>query len=458
MKRLLLCAFCATVILGGRSYGEFPAPSLQWKGFASLREGEVVKGEQETIVLNSFKIDPNNVWIQEMDAGLSLESKFNNIATGTIGVGVAVCNDNTAAKADLGQTRRQNNYFYLSQADLLFHIRDGENTKLELDLGCFPYKYNSSVRNLGEYLFRSGTYPQYLITEIDFPMARLTGLRFGGSFWKKTLNFDILLTTNTEWTAIGDASLSALISYKPSPVIELGIGGSCNDVISAKLNNTTPLDSATQYHALIPGTKDSATYNYTFAGQKIMARFTLDPRQWFPMVHIFGNEDLKLYAEWAWLGVVDYPASVGGYWQKFNNGTDSIFHPYTRYDNPLQRMPIMVGFNFPAFKLLDVLSLEVEYFGNPYVNSTNSIRFDNEPVPLSSQANEQVAQYMNMHGDDIKWSVYAKRTFLNSFYVMGQAANDHIRWYRYNYTQMDGKEVCRSLKDWYFTFKFGYNF
>jgi hypothetical protein len=444
MRNLSLFAVATTVILAGLSYGETPAPSLQWKGFASLREGQVVKGEQETVVKNSDLINPNNVWIQELDVGLGLESKFKGIpATGNIGIEIAVCNDNTAAQEDLGQTRRLNFYPYLSRADLLFNILDGENTKLEIDAGYFPYKYNSSVRNLGEYLFRSGTYPQYLITEIDFPMARLLGLRFGGSL-RNVFNFDVLLTTNTEWTAIGDINLSALVSYKPSPLIEIGAGGCWNSMISVNLDKTTPLDSGSQYFALIPGTSDTAIYNYTFAGQKVMGRLTLDLKQLFGGADIFGTEDFKLYSEGAILGVINYPVSRDG---------------NTRYDNILQRIPIMAGFNLPVFKLLDVLSLEVEYFSNPYVNSTNSIRFDNVPVPLSGFKEEtQNPKYKNLHDDDLKWSVYAKRTFFGNMFIMGQAASDHIRWYRYNYTNMDGKEALRKLSDWYFTFKFGYSF
>jgi hypothetical protein len=442
MRNLSLIALVATVILGGQSYGEIAAPSLKWKGFASLREGQVVKGEQETVVKGADIIRPDHVWIQEMDIGLTLESKFKDFATGNIGVEIAVCNDNTAAPEDLGQTRRLNRDLYLSRADLLFNVLDRDDAHLEIDAGYFPYKYNSSVRNLGEYLFRSGTYPQYLITDIDFPLARLMGLRFGGNLWK-TFNFDVLLTTNIEWVALGDFNLSALISYKPSPLIEIGAGGCWNSIISVDLDKTTPLKEGTRYLARVPGTNDTAIYNYTYAGQKVMGRLTLDLKQIFGNSDVFGKEDMKLYSEGAILGLINYPVSMDG---------------FTRYDNILQRIPIMAGFNLPVFNLLDVLSVEVEYFTNPYVNSTNSIRFDNEPVPLSGFKNEKSSKYMNLHDDDLKWSVYAKRTFAGNFYIMGQAASDHIRWYRYNYTNMDGQEALRKISDWYYTFKFGYSF
>lgn len=498
-------AFIATVISVGQSYGEIEAPGLKLGGFASLREGQIVKGEPETVVGRDAKSD--HVWVQELDAGLSLETKFNR-ATGNIAVEVAVTNDNSAYAEDAGQSRRLNFYPYIHRADLLFNIFDGENASLELDLGYFPYKYNSSVRNLGEYLFRSGTYPQYLNNDIDFPLARLMGLRFGGTL-RKSLKFDILVTTNTEWSAIGDVNLSGLLSWQPFPLFEIGLGGCWNSIISVDLDKTTPLATGTRYLATDPHTGDTAIYNYTFAGQKAMGRLTLDIKKVLPWADVFGKEDLKLYSEAAILGLIDYPGSIDGY-----KGSDSLWHSYTQYDDILQRIPIMVGFNWPTHPLmsytavpalmafglcnngkidlsnfynpstlvaagtgvlsgigfwllekkfhvktgLDVLSIEVEYFGNPYPNNTNATRFDNEPVPLSSFKDEKNSVYMDLHGDDWKWSVYTKKTFANNFYIMGQFARDHIRWFRQDYTKMDGKEALRDNDDWYYTFKLGYSF
>ena len=443
MKKLfwVRIALAATMLSSGRSHGEIVAPSLTPSGFASLRLGQIVKGEPETVI--GRKAESDHVWVQEMNVGLSLESTFKTIpAKGMIGVEIAVNNDWSPYYNDLGQSRRLNFYPFLSRADLLFKIVDRDNISLMLDAGYFPFKYNSSVRNLGEYLFRSGTYPQYLITEIDFPMARLMGLRLDGSLGK-TFNFDILLTTNVEWTAIGDFNLSGLFSWKPIPVFEIGLGGSWCSIISVDWDKTTPPADGSRYLDQIPGTNDTAIYNYTFAGQKVMGRLTLDLKQLFPWKDVFGAEDLKLYTEAAVLGLINYPVSMDG---------------FTRYDTLLQRIPVMVGFNFPTFKLLDVLNVEVEWFGNPYPNNLNPIKFDNQPIPLSSLQNEKTSAYMNLHDDDWKWSVYGKKTFANNLFILGQFARDHIRWYRLDYTKMDGKEALRKNDEWYYTLKFGYVF
>ncbi|MBN1306683.1 MAG: hypothetical protein JXA18_02110 [Chitinispirillaceae bacterium] len=442
--RKLFCpavAFFATVISVGWSYGEIGVPDLRWSGFTSLRLGQIVKGEPETIV--GKEVTSDHVWVQEMNVGFSLESKFNNIpATGNLGLELSVNNDNSPYPQDFGRSRRLNFYPFLSRADLVFDIIDRETASLMIDAGYFPYKYNSSVRNLGEYLFRSGTYPQYLITDVDFPMARLMGLRLGASLWK-TVTVDLLVTTNIEWTAIGDVNLSGLLSWKPFPLFEIGAGGSWCSIISMDLDKTTPLAEGSRYLDRIPGTGDTAIYNYTFAGQKVMGRMTLDLKHVLPWKELFGEKDLQLYTEAAVLGLIDYPVSIDG---------------YTQYDTLRQRVPVMAGFNLPTFRFMDVLNVEVEWFNNPYPNNLNPIKFDNQPVPLSSYGNEKSSVYMNLHDDDWKWSVYGKKTFAGNFFVMFQFARDHIRWYRLDYTAMDGKEALRKNDEWYYTFKFGYAF
>jgi hypothetical protein len=429
--------FCVAIFIAcGISYGE--NVTLVPTGFVALREGQVVKGEKES---GFQQARADLVWVQEMNVGFNVLAKFNDLPlTGNLGMEIKVCNDNIVYSGDFGQSRRLNFYPYLSRADLIYTMGDKENPSLTIDAGYFPFKYNSEVRNLGEYLFRSGTYPQYLITNFDFPMTRLMGLRVSGSLWE-SVKWDVLATTNIEWTAIGDLNLSGLLSWKPLPLFELGLGASWCSILSVNRDNTTPTAQGSVYVSTVEG--DTMRYYYTFAGQKAMARFTLDLLQLFPGNDLFGKQDLKLYSEAAILGLVNYPVSFDG---------------YTRYDTLWQRIPVMVGFNVPTFKVLDFLSVEAEWFGNPYPNNLNSIVFDNQPTTLSSFANEKDSSYLNNHGDDFKWSVYGKKTIADHFNVTFQFARDHLRWFRLDYTKQDGKEALRKNNEWYYTVKFGYTF
>ena len=51
----------------------------------------------------------------------------------------------------------------IDQAEAVYAFGDVERPMLQLHLGTFCYKYNPDVRNLGEYLFRSGPYPNYIL-------------------------------------------------------------------------------------------------------------------------------------------------------------------------------------------------------------------------------------------------------------------------------------------------------
>ena len=53
--------------------------------------------------------------------------------------------------------------FYIHEAQGIFSVIKDKPIGLEFAFGIFPYKYNSEVRDLGEYLFRTGTYPIYFI-------------------------------------------------------------------------------------------------------------------------------------------------------------------------------------------------------------------------------------------------------------------------------------------------------
>ena len=89
--------------------------------------------------------------------------------------------------------------YRLSRADFIYSHGEGFN----LDVGYFPIKYNDNARNLGEYLFRSGTYPQYLTANFDFAAARVTGLNAFGMLFGN-FNYKALLTINTEGATMGD--------------------------------------------------------------------------------------------------------------------------------------------------------------------------------------------------------------------------------------------------------------
>ncbi|MBW8886972.1 MAG: hypothetical protein JF616_04355 [Fibrobacteres bacterium] len=141
-----------------------------------------------------------------------------------------------------------------------------------------------------------------------------------------------------------------------------------------------------------------------------MGRFSLDPKPLFGAPALLGSQDMKFYGEAAVLGLKDYP-----------------FY----YASLKQRIPWMLGFNFPAFNLLDVASIEVEYCGNPFPNDwQTSLR---EGLPVPGGQNFSPSSYVNpaTHSDYVyspwKWSFYLKKTVARGLFISSQIAHDHLR-------------------------------
>ena len=400
---------------------------LKPDGHASLEAGQIVKGYEK------HAGDIKDVFTQKILLGFGLEAVLSPQTHFNGDVEVKTFNEFPRI-ANLGATRRYYYYFYLTQAELTHTIKLGDNVTMNVGGGYFPYKYNDDVKNLGEYLFRSTAYPQTLTTEFDYPFARLAGLYLRNEFSDNVnrANLDILLTTNTEWMAVGDINLSILAAYNFHRFFEIGAGVSFSSLISVDKNSTTPIDPNSEY---VQG--DDTSY-YTFAGTKLMARATVDPKKFFSW-DLLGEQDLKIYTEAALLGVKNYPAAL---------------HSPIWYMSILERIPIMVGFNFPTFKLLDELALEGEWWGNRYPNSLEGVVDDGLPLPY--QANSMpVVDSIKYKNDNYKWSVFGSKTFAKHYRVSFQAASDHMRTFAWDWNRQDWEECLRSPHRWYYVLKFG---
>jgi hypothetical protein len=324
---------------------------------------------------------------------------------------------------------------------------------MTLSAGYFPFKYNPDARDLGEYLFRTGTYPQFINTEFDFPLARLLGIH-AALHPASNVTIDGLLYSNQQWYAVGDWNLAAVVTYKPCDGVDLGAGGSLNSIISADTSFTTPHDPSTIYHITYNAeTGHGDTSYYTFKGAKVMARASIDLKKFVGSGPWMGKEDCRLFSEAAILGLKNYPENQEG---------------TINYDTLLDRMPVMVGFNVPFNTLfnpviegvnltgiglplnwLDVLSAQVEWFGNPYPNDMGDIVNSGLPLPLSI-----TGTLHNYPDDHWKWSVYATKKIGRSYTLTGQVANDHLRYLAVNDINVDFDEITHNSTQWYYMLKF----
>jgi hypothetical protein len=332
----------------------------------------------------------------------------------------------------------------VGQAQLNYALGDTAAPWGNLQFGLFPIKYNSDSKNLGEYLFRSGTYPGVLYSGGWSYMNSAAYLAQGGRFTMRNfggkLVHDLALTLERDLEPTNDISPSYMLTWKPTSFFEFGAGVMWahgipikdDSIVSPhKLKNAyddssgLPLAyddsrrqqlSKTHYKSTDPrvqpdgaacltdvtvpcpngfnnsgSTAVSRTANgvpgerinhYTFRGIKTSARFSLDLGNLMNLDETLGKDAFKLYGEWALLGVEDQPYF---------------------YEKKSERMPIMVGMNIPTFKMLDAFGIEVEYLKSRFQNNIYSLFVDRLPLPLTEQG-EDYSVY------DLKAPIYTDPT------------------------------------------------
>lgn len=436
----ILRGFCIMAVLTAAAFVSAATPSaadsgrgLSFSGVGSIEAGQLVKWQ--------FRGgDSSHTWVQQSKVRLVADKKINSWMNVLLGFEGAAWYDtyDTYSNNPI-VTPKEWFTFIIHQSEAFFNFGDA----LKIDCGVFPYKYNPNAQNLGEYVFRSGAYPGFLVTEFDFPLVRLTGLRLNNRLFGK-LDQDLIINMETEYKPFHDFTVSYIGAVTPHPALTVGAGISFSHLISVNEKYTTPKTPGTQY-VDNPDTLKTAsgtdsivgdTVSLTFRGIKVMGRICVDIKSIFPW-SAFGPEDCKLYGEATILGVKSYKLY---------------------YDTLWQRIPIMFGINIPAFKLLDVLSLEAEWYGSPYPNNYQkafSITVPPSPVPDGPAVNYSADVYRT---DNWKWSVYAKKTIWNSFGVIGQLARDHFRTRANNPYNDEREESLTKNEQWYWMLKLAYSF
>ena len=347
---------------------------------------------------------------------------------------------------------------YIAEANLTYLLGSRENPWFSVTVGNFAFDYNSDVKDLGLYLLRGPVYPGLLMSgfrqfETDSTKSTQTGFHLHHSLGN--LSQDLLLINERELPPTYDWSVAYIAKYRALNALEIGAGVNFYRLIPYSERLETPgrvsgngvaLDGTSNFEEVSPGD----TVFYTHQGIKLMARFALDLKRWLSFGNM-GAEDFKLYGEAAILGVKDY----GSY-----------------YDDVMERMPIMGGFNIPTFGVLDFLSVEVEWYGSPYKNDLYNIGnpssivgpWQNQNPPVPSPVPVLPGAYKDSTRDDVKWAVVVQKTVAKHVRFTAQVANDH---YRAAPVVSDGAGITSvggtasaltSPGDWYFMFRLGFFF
>jgi hypothetical protein len=265
--------------------------------------------------------------------------------------------------------------------------------------------------------------------------------------------FDALLFSELYQEPLQDFSLAGVFNvsnpeihlgdYTIGKAISFGGGVDLNRLFSVD-NSKTTMKSGSRlvdniYSLDTVGTDTAGkaivdTGYYTFKSTKIAVRACIDPKAFFKL-SLLGEEDLKIYAEYAILGLENYPAH--------NSPTGNDF-----YSKLSERTPIMVGFNFPAFKILDVLAIELEEYKSPYIPSSYNTFKQGLPTPVPANS-------LGKSVHDVKWSIYAKKR-LGPILFVGQVARDHYQPGNNNVSYTERGDVLTSGSGgWKFPFPQG---
>lgn len=336
---------------------------------------------------------------------------------------------------------------YVAAAHLEYLVLEKPGHRLSLQAGFFPYDYAPESRNLGMYLLRGPVYPGLLTSGFEtksvLPVANTLGFRANHRF--RAFEHDLLFTFENEWPTYWDVSPAYIAAYRFGGGQRIGGGVQLNHFLPVDAKITDPENANVTYKYPKGAGGDSDSVFVSFRGVKLMADFAFDPKGLFGLdagAGPFGPEDLKIYGEMAVLGL------------DRDRAHNDLYGPLS------QRMPVMLGFNLPAFGFLDVLNVEGEYYGARWADDptifehTRSSRLT--PIPKRSALDTNTAR------DNFKWSIYAAKTLAGHLRISGQAASDHFRpgiFTGYGEAAPPKNEVpFNSPGEWYWTAKIAYFF
>lgn len=447
--------------------------SISFKGAQVFYEfGNIVKG----VELAEDTLD--NIWAQRFGGSFDIKASRGEHLSLYLGAGSIFWH---AIPEIAVQSASQ--VFYgdaiLTKAFTQFNFGDGERPAAVGKLGFFPVKYGYS-RNLGEYLFRTGTYPSFLITGNGFTAVNINSQAVLGTQWThnitNTLSHDLFITSERNTYPLHDFSISYLAKYTGG-LVKLGLGIQFDRLIPVRPSSTTPsaeknttfiyqgrnlannpefytarLAGATRLHlpadsaqaaadkALVdslraawvadPASKPEMT-KITFKGIKPLALAALDFKSLFGS-SVFRGDEMVLYSEAVLMGIENQPVY---------------------YENRNDRIAVMAGFNLPTFGLLDNLNVEMERLTAKYVNGYRTAR--EGKLPLPDYYYNVIGGYHpdDWKGDDIKWSVFLGKTIMNGFQVQAQVANDHLRGRRHTRVVSENS-ILIDDDNWYYFIKF----
>jgi hypothetical protein len=472
--------------------------------WSRMTMGQVVSSSP--LYNSMFELPFEKEWFETFDGGIKVIREISPSLSGRLNLGVIVNAATMNHDVFNGRDYRAKRVLPVLLDATLEARHTGllmANDTLTIEFGYFPFKYNYQSTNLGEYLFRSGTYPGWLTTgfEQSIEKPKLAGVHLSHTFGSNIkLKQDLVINTELDVYPLRDINVTYIASPSIGRFANLGFGVQLARLLAVDPKKTTPGEEPKYQNKQKPlfenriGYIDTANHDtilYTFRGTKLMGRFSLDFKALFGDLNgFFGTEDLKLYGEAALLGVKNYPG-----W----------------YSKRGERIPMMAGINWPTNQLvsytlipgvmayllepkepnkniktamfgagglitgigtwlldrslhtnskLDLISIEFEYYPSPYVNTQSNIWIQGgSPIPYVHTL--EIPNYdtywrdsLSKASDGLKWSVYISKKFGTHFRLSAQATCDHTPKSSYLVMPQTNEygyfEITPKPENWYF--------
>jgi hypothetical protein len=429
------------------------AADIKYKGAAWLQFGRVMHSTDSL----AHGAEPNNMngnWVQAAGVSVVSVAKFGPFWEGSMGI---VALQSHAARGDVSVA---NNWYTslatsVGEARVTYARPTLPDHKLQVNVGFFNYNYNPDVKNLGLYLLRGYVYPGTPISGFEARHTTPGANIFGAmtSYSIGGLKNDLLVISETENRPYFDISVADVITWQLGDAFTVAAGANLYRLKPRNPKNNSPglecKNVVTGYNQIDPtgtehcyildtvtvdtvaGTADVDTIFGSMNGTKLMGRFRLDPKALFGLGGSLGKQDLVVYGELGVLGTKDY--------RKY-------------YDDIKRRMPVMVGFNLPAYGWLDKLSLEVEYYASKNLPDYGKNETSYSWVPRT--AYDEKGMPLDNGRDDWKWSLYFSKVAFGNLRFSGQVANDHLRLIGPPDIGLASyAEVLSTPRDWYWMFR-----
>jgi hypothetical protein len=415
------------------------AVPLKIQGQTWVEYGRIVQSTDSIQSNGTTIIDLNGSPLQSLGAQVTLTADLADNLEGGFGFGAYRVTNSIGTNVNGNQPKFDAISFYrsfITQARMTYFQGEKNAPWLSFTLGDFSYNYNPDVKNLGLYLLRGPVYPGILMGgfqdfSADSTKANELGIKVHHSWGN--FSHDLILLNEKDLPPTFDWSLAYVAKY--TAFNALVIGGGVN------FYRLIPYNSALETVRNPEPAGDTVAYSNQ--GTKLTAMFSVDFKSWFPISG--APNDLKLYGEAAVLGVKNY----GSY-----------------YNDIARRIPVMGGFNFPTFGLLDYFSLEVEYYASPYRNDLANIGNLNAVADWTDEDRPKPSPvpvvYADSLRDNLKWSVFLEKTVQKHVTFIAQVANDHFRPRPIATGDIKAAggtaEAFTTPKDWYFMLRMGYFF